>query len=37
MSQNLQNMQNKKCERLHNRVAAGKWLVGGLSLNMQMF
>ncbi len=24
MSQNLQNLQNKKCERLHNRVAVGK-------------
>ena len=32
MSQNLQNLQNnKRCERLHNRVAAGKPPVGGLS------
>ena len=31
MSQNLQNLQNKKCDRLHNRVAAGKPPVGGLS------
>ena len=31
MSQNLQNLQNKKCDWLHNRVAAGKPPVGRLS------